>query len=161
MSEQLVSPINTEPPKMGGAPYARFHTRGPVGDAACFCVRLICTTSRFYPLLSATSHITVGDVVSGIVASHRSANRNTAALDGWPHAADAVDSLYTRNPGQFILDGEIELIPLLLREMPVLDPGGFFASKTAPISAALQCCVRTFRVEIPMRANVERTNRQS
>ena len=112
------------------------------------------------PLLSATSHIEVGDVVSGTIEAIRSASRITSPPDGWPRAADAGDSMHTSNPGRFILDGEIEFLPLFLLDQPFFSIGRFRPARKPRQSAASKCCRREFRCVIPRRAHLEWIRRQ-
>ena len=71
-------------------------------------------------MMSAACHIKLGDLVAGIVEAPFSKNRNSDALVGWPRAADDGNSMFPHIPGQWIYDGEIEMNPLILRDLPVL-----------------------------------------
>ena len=128
---------------------------GPTDAAGCW-VRILCLPAHFSPLMSATSHSKLGDLVTGIAFAPYSKNHKSDALVGLPHVAEHGNSMYLHNPGQWIYDGEVDLNSLTLREIPVLADDHF---RAPPPPTRLIAQISDVRKSLPRKSMYMTSNR--
>ena len=91
--------------------------------------RVLAFSSHFAPKAADTTHLMLGDLITGVIEAPRSEKHASACLVGWRHAEQHFDTHLELNQfGSGVTPGGIQLNPDMLWFIPTLGAASFAAS---------------------------------
>ena len=127
--QRLDSSANTKCPVM-----FQLISKSPFANAADKTMRnvfarVIPSSRNFYPKSDDTTHLMLGDLITGVIEAPHSEKRSPACLVGWRHAEQYFDTqLELDQFGSGVTPGGMQLNPNMMRNLPKLGAESYDAS---------------------------------
>ena len=100
---------------------------------------------HFAPKSAETTHLMLGDLITGVIEAPRSAKHSSACLVGWRHAEHHFDAQLELNQfGSGATPGGIQLNPDMMWNLPTLGADSFAASYTDTTPSVRRNCIFLF-----------------